>query len=74
MKTETSFSEESTLLSDTVQPMAGFLGGSVVKNLSASTGDTEDSGSISGSGRSPREENDNPLQYSCLGSPVDKGA
>ena len=33
-----------------------------------------DMGSIPGSGRSPEEENDNPLQYSCLGNPMDRGA
>ena len=33
-----------------------------------------DLGSIPGSGRSPREGNDNPLQYSCLGNPKDRGA
>ena len=43
----------------------------MVKNLSASIGDA---GSCSGSGRSPREENINPLQYSCLGNPTDRGA
>ena len=40
----------------------GFPGGSVVKNLPVSAGDL---GSIPGSGRSPREGNGNPLQYSC---------
>ena len=45
----------------------GFLGGSVVKNPPANTGD---SGSIPEWGRSPREENGNPLQYSCLGNPM----
>ena len=30
-------------------------------------------GSISGSGRSPGERNDNPLQYSCLESSMDRG-
>ena len=34
-------------------------------------GDTD---SILGSGRSPRERNGNPLQYSCLGNPMDRGA
>ena len=48
-----------------------FLGGSVVKNLPASAGDV---GSIPESGRSPREGNDNPFQYSCLGNPMDRGA
>ena len=33
-----------------------------------------DPGSIPGSGRSPEEETGNPLQYSCLGNPVDRGA
>ena len=33
-----------------------------------------DAGSIPGSGRSPGEGNDNPLQYSCLGNPMDRGA
>ena len=33
-----------------------------------------DLGSISGSGRSPREVNGNPLQYSCLENPMDRGA
>ena len=31
-------------------------------------------GSISGSGRCPRGGNDNPLQYSCLKNPMDRGA
>ena len=43
--------------------IGGFPGDSVVKNLPASAGD---SGSILESGRSPREENGNPCQYSCL--------
>ena len=33
-----------------------------------------DPGSIPGSGRSPGEGNGNPLQYSCLGNPMDEGA
>ena len=49
----------------------GFLGGSVVKNPPANVGDV---GSIPGSGRSPEEGNGNPLQYSWLGNPMDKGA
>ena len=40
-----------------------FSGGSVVKNLPVSVGDT---GSIPGSGRSPGRGNGKPLQYSCL--------
>ena len=34
----------------------------------------EDVGSVPGSGRCPGEGNGNPLQYSCLGNPMDKGA
>ena len=49
----------------------GFLGGSVVKNPPASAGTV---GSIPESGRSPGEENGNPLQYSCLGNPMDVGS
>ena len=36
--------------------------------------DTEEVGSISGSGRSPGRGNGNPLQYSCLENPMDRGA
>ena len=50
--------------------LLGFPDGSVVKNLPASAGD---SGSIPGSERSPREGNGNPLQYSCLGHPMNRG-
>ena len=42
-----------------------------LKNQPANAGD---SGSIPGSGRYPGEGNDNSLQYSCLGIPVDRGA
>ena len=54
-----------------------FPGGSVVENLPANAGDNGDSGvlgSISGLGRSPGEGNGNPLQYSCLENPMDRGA
>ena len=51
--------------------MEGFPGGSVVKNLPANAGDT---GLIPGLGRSLEEGNGNPVQYSCLGSPMDRGA
>ena len=50
----------------------GFAGGSVVKNLLANAGETS-SNPGSGSGRYPQEENINPLQYSCLGDPMDRG-
>ena len=45
-----------------------------VKNLPAKAGDTGDAGSTAGLGRSPGEGNGNPLQYSCLGNPMDRGA
>ena len=48
----------------------GFPAGSVVKNPPASAGDV---GSIPESGRSPGEGSGNPLQYSCLGNPRDRG-
>ena len=48
-----------------------FPGGSVVKNLPANAGDT---GSIPGSGRFPGKGDGNPLQYSCLENPIDRGA
>ena len=43
----------------------------MVKNLPASAGDP---GLIPESGRSPEEGNGNPLQYFCLGNPMDRGA
>ena len=49
----------------------GFLGGSAIKNLWVNAGDV---GSIPRSGRPPGEGNGNPLQYSCLGNPMDRGA
>ena len=49
----------------------GFPGDSVVKNLPASAGDTEDTGSIPGLERSPGEGNGNPFQYSCLENPME---
>ena len=52
-------------------PCLGLPRGSVVKNPPAITGDV---GSIPGLGRSPWEGNGNPLQYSCLGNPKDRGA
>ena len=49
----------------------GFPSVSVVKNLPAAAGDED---LTPGSGRSPGEGNGNPLQYSCLGNPMDRGA
>ena len=51
--------------------MQDFPGGSVVKNSPANAGD---SGWIPGWGRVLGEGNGNPLQYSCLGNPLDRGA
>ena len=48
----------------------GSPGGSVVKNPPASAGTV---GSIPESGRSPGEENGNPLHYCCLENPMDRG-
>ena len=49
----------------------GFPGGSVVKSLPADTGDA---GLTPESGRSPEVGNDNPLQYSRVENPIDRGA
>ena len=57
-----------------------FPGGSVGKESTCNAGvclqqsGTGDQGSISGSGRSPGGGNGNPLQYSCLENPMDRGA
>ena len=51
----------------------GFLNGSVGKE-SCNVGDIGDEGLIPGSGRSPGIGNGNPLQYSCLGNPMERGA
>ena len=46
----------------------------MVKKQPASSGDARDKGSIPGSRRSLGVGNGNPLQYSCLGNPTDRGA
>ena len=46
----------------------------VVKNLPASAGDIRDVSSNPGWGRSPGGGHGNPLQYSCLENPIDRGA
>ena len=48
----------------------GFPGGLVIKNPPANAGDL---GLIPGSGRSSGEQTGNPVQYSCLGNPMDRG-
>ena len=50
-----------------------MTGGSVVKNPHANAGDAGDLGSVPGWGRAPGGENGNPLQYSCLKNPMDRG-
>ena len=54
-----------------VAGIIGFPGGSEDKASACNAGD---SGSIPGLGRSPGEGNDNPLQYSCLENPMERGA
>jgi len=49
----------------------GFPGDLAVKNPLANAGDA---GLIPGSGRFPGEGNGNPIQYSCLGNTMDRGA
>ena len=51
--------------------MEGFPGGAVVKNMPANEGDL---GSIPGLERSPGVGNGSPLQYYCLGNPMDRRA
>ena len=52
----------------------GFPDGSVGKKCACNAVDTEDTGSVPGSRRSPRGGNSNPLQYSCLENPTDREA
>ena len=51
--------------------LTGFPGGSNGKESACNVGDP---GSVPGSGRSTGEGNGNPLQYSCLENPMDRGA
>ena len=52
----------------------GFPNGLVGKESVCNIGDTGDAGSILGLRRSPGEGNGNPLHYSCLKNPMDRGA
>ena len=54
-----------------INSILGFPGGPLVKNLPADAGESD---KIPGSGRSPGGEHGNPLQYSCLGNPMDRRA
>ena len=49
----------------------GFPGGTVCKETACNVGDL---GSVPGWGRSPGERKGYPLQYSCLGNPMERGA
>ena len=51
-----------------------FPNGSVGKESAFKAGDTGDAGLIPGSGRYPGGGNGNPLQYSCMKNPIDRGA
>ena len=62
-----------TGLKPLVESFRGFLGGTVIKNPPANGGDAGDVDLIPGSGRSPGGGNGNPLQYSCLRNPIDRG-
>ena len=57
-----------------VTPDKGQVVVQVVKNSPANSGDMRDEGSIPGLGRSPRGRHGNPLQYSFLENPMDRGA
>ena len=46
----------------------------MVKNPLANAGDMRDTGSVPGLGRSPEGGHGNPLRYSCLENPMDRGA
>ena len=46
----------------------------MIKNPPANAGDIRDAGSIPGPGKSPGGGHGNPLQYSCLENPMDRGA
>ena len=70
--------ENTKLLSKVIAPIStplsyikGFPGGPVVKDPSAIVGDA---GSMPGSGRSPGRGHGNPLQYSSMKNPMDRGA
>ena len=56
----------------TVHRQQDFPSGSVGKESACNAGDTGDTSSIPGSGRSPEGENGNPFQYPCLINPIEK--
>ena len=62
---------QSSHFSSLLLTLMGFLGSSDSKESACNAGDP---GLILGSGRSPGEGNGNPLHYSCLDNPMDRGA
>ena len=63
--------EKNACLASSTETVLGFPGGSDGKESACNSGAV---GLIPGSGRSPGEGNGNPLQYSCLENPMDRGA
>ena len=55
-----------------MEDIVGFPGGTLVKYPPANAGNARDISPISGLGTPPEAGNDNPLQYSCLGNPMDR--
>ena len=68
------FIKSYVLLSVNLCGIWGFPGGSVGKEFACNTGNMGDVHLIPGSGRCPWEGHGNPLQYSCLKNPMDRGA
>ena len=68
------FSVQISPYKDISNTKLGFPSGAVVKNSPVNAGDAKDESLISGSGRSSEVGNGNPLQYACLGNPMDRGA
>ena len=64
---------ETNALPSTVLEFGASQVALVVKNPPANAGDIRVMGSIPGWGRSPGGGHGNPLQYSCLGNPIDRG-
>ena len=64
----------STLVKTSDQPLTTMGSSPYRKNPPANAGDAREVALIPGPGRSPRAGNGNPLQYSCLENPMDRGA
>ena len=62
------------LITFSQQPQGSYKASLEAQMVKVSAYNVGEPGSIPGLGRSPGEENGNPLQYSCLGNPTDKGA